>query len=67
VGRKTGYPGAARETTLAGMLRRAGLVAVVLMLLSTGSVSAATATVTITRTAFTPNTQAVTLGNAVQW
>jgi plastocyanin len=49
------------------MLRRAGLVAVVLVLLSTGSVSAATATVTITRTAFTPNTQTVTLGNAVQW
>ena len=49
------------------MIRRVGLLSAFLLLLSTGSASAATVTVTITRTAFTPGTQTVALGSAVQW
>lgn len=49
------------------MVRRAGLVAVLLMLLSTSSVFAATSTVTVTNRAFKPATVNVTVGNSVKW
>ena len=49
------------------MIRRVALLSAFLMLLTTGSASAATATVTVTNAAFTPATQTVTLGDAVRW
>lgn len=49
------------------MIRRVALLATFLVLLTPGSAAAATATVTVTNRAFTPATQIVTLGNAVQW
>lgn len=49
------------------MIRRAGLLATLLVVLANGSASAAPATVTVTGRAFTPATQTVSLGNAVQW
>ena len=49
------------------MIRRVGLLSVFLLLLSTGSASAATTTVTMTNNAFTPATQTVALGGAVSW
>jgi plastocyanin len=49
------------------MIRRVGLLVTSLLLMSAGSASAAPATVTVTNRAFTPATQTVALGNAVQW
>lgn len=49
------------------MLHRAGLLAVSLVLLFTGSASAATSTVTMLNTGFVPANQTVALGNAVTW
>lgn len=49
------------------MVRRASLVAAILMLLSTGSASAATSTVTMLNTGFVPANQTVALGNSVKW
>ena len=49
------------------MVRRAGLSALIALLLSTSSVAAATATVKMSNYAFSPKKQTVTLGNSVQW
>ena len=49
------------------MFRRAGLTALILMLLSTTSASAATATVKMVNYYFTPRAQMVRLGNSVMW
>jgi plastocyanin len=49
------------------VIRRAALLAAFLMVLSTGSASAATYTVKMSSYAFTPKYQTVTLGNAVRW
>jgi plastocyanin len=49
------------------MIRRVALATAFLVLLTPGSAAAAPATVTITNRAFTPATQTVALGNAVQW
>jgi len=49
------------------MIRRIALLTTFLVLLTPGSASAAPVSVTITNRAFTPATQTVTLGNAVQW
>lgn len=49
------------------MFRRSALVALMLMLLSTTSASAATSTVKMVNSAFKPKVQTVTLGNSVKW
>ncbi len=49
------------------MFRRAGLVAAILVLLTTSGASAATATVKMTSYKFTQKTQSVKLGNSVKW
>jgi plastocyanin len=49
------------------MLRRAALVAVTLVLLSTSSALAATSTITMLNTGFVPTDQTVALGNSVNW
>jgi plastocyanin len=49
------------------MIRRVALLTTLIVLLTPGSASAAPVTVTITNRAFTPATQTVPLGNAVQW
>jgi plastocyanin len=49
------------------MVRRAALVAAILVLLSTGSASAATSTVTMLNTGFVPANQTVALGDSVKW
>lgn len=49
------------------MFKRAGLVAILLMLLSTSSVLAATGTVTIKATSFTPNNITINIGNSVKF
>jgi plastocyanin len=49
------------------MVRRAGLSALIALLLATSSVSAATATVKMANYYFSPKKQTVALGNSVQW
>jgi plastocyanin len=49
------------------MLRRAGLIALTLLLLLTSAVSAATATVKVVNYGFSPKALTVTLGNSVKW
>lgn len=49
------------------MIRRVGLLSAFLLLLTSGSASAATATVNVTNKAFTPATQTVALGSSVRW
>jgi plastocyanin len=49
------------------MIRRAGLLVALLMVLSTSSASAATATVKMVNYAFVPSEQTVALGNSVAW
>jgi plastocyanin len=49
------------------VIRRAGLLAAILLLLSTGSAAAATATVTMVKYGFVPRDQTVMLGDAVSW
>jgi plastocyanin len=48
-------------------MRRAALLAALLMVLSTGSASALTSTVKMSNYTFTPRKQGVTLGNSVRW
>jgi plastocyanin len=49
------------------MFRRAGLAALVVLMLSTGSVFGATSMVKMKNNYFTPKTQGVTIGNSVKW
>ncbi len=49
------------------MIRRAGLTALILMLLSTSPVSAAVPKVTMTNHAFTPQTRTVKIGKSLKW
>jgi plastocyanin len=56
-----------RDAKLEHVVHRAALVAVILVLLSTGSASAATTTVTLSNYAFTPANQVVALGGSVVW
>ena len=49
------------------MVRRAALLAVIAVLLSTSSVLAATSTVKMYNNYFSPKTQTITIGNSVKW
>ena len=49
------------------MFRRAGFIALALVLLSTGSVSAAVPKVTMTSYAFTPATKTIKVGKPLKW
>lgn len=55
-----------RNHTL-GMIRRAGLVALIVLMLSTSGASAATATVKVVNYGFSPKALTVMLGNSVRW
>ena len=49
------------------MFRRAGIISLALLLLSTGSVSAAVPKVTMTSYAFTPATRTIKVGKPLKW
>ena len=66
-GTKVGLPDAAGRNETRSMVRRASLVAVMAVLLSTGSASAATASVSMVNYGFNPKNQTVALGNSVVW
>ena len=49
------------------MFRRAAIVAIALVVLSTSNVAAATTTVTVSNTGFTPASPKIRIGNSVKW